>query len=136
MSNINAKYMNATIDNGLSIGLRLIMHYVGDVHQPLHGSTRVNHEYPEGDRGGNDFPLAMQDGIKELHAVWDSMAFEHTGYAPLPYSDADWVQQGKNASDLVNKHAANLPYDVTDMSFVNWANESFMVTEQFVYTNI
>ena len=90
MSNINTRYMNKTEENGLSIALRLIMHYAGDIHQPLHGSTRVNHEYPQGDRGGNDYPLAEQDGIKELHAVWDSMIFEHTGYANLPYSDADW----------------------------------------------
>jgi len=29
-----------------SMALRLLIHYVGDVHQPLHAASRVNHEYP------------------------------------------------------------------------------------------
>ena len=59
------------------------MHYVGDIHQPLHASTRVNSKYPTGDRGGNSFPLTSKDGINELHAVWDSLLYEFTGYETL-----------------------------------------------------
>lgn len=125
MNNIDTKYMEKNEENGLSIALRLLMHYSGDVHQPLHGSSRVNHEFEKGDYGGNTFRLKEQEGLAELHAVWDSMAYEHPGYASLPYSDADWEQQGKNASDLVTKHAANLPYNVTNLDFKQWAKESF-----------
>jgi hypothetical protein len=59
------------------------MHYVGDIHQPLHASTRVNSQYPSGDRGGNNFPVATNDSINELHAVWDSILYEFTGYETL-----------------------------------------------------
>ena len=59
------------------------MHYVGDIHQPLHASTRVNSKYPIGDRGGNSFPLTSKDGINELHAVWDSLLYEFSGYETL-----------------------------------------------------
>ena len=33
----------------LSIALRLIIHYVGDIHQPLHATARVDKEYEKGD---------------------------------------------------------------------------------------
>jgi hypothetical protein len=76
--------------DGLSTALRLMIHYVGDIHQPLHASSRVDKAYPKGDRGGNSFPLPKRDGADELHAVWDSVGYEWTGYPVLPFSDADW----------------------------------------------
>jgi hypothetical protein len=60
----------------LSYAIRLLIHYVGDVHQPLHCVSRVNNEYPAGDRGGNSFPLPTHYSTKELHAVWDSAVYE------------------------------------------------------------
>ena len=61
---------------GRSYALRLLIHYLGDVHQPLHSLSRVNPEFPAGDRGGNDFKLPSHYGAKELHAVWDSVLYE------------------------------------------------------------
>lgn len=55
--------------------MRLLMHYTGDIHQPLHATARVNHEYPAGDRGGNSFPVPSIDGAKNLHSVWDSVVY-------------------------------------------------------------
>jgi hypothetical protein len=60
----------------LSYATRLLIHYVGDVHQPLHCVSRVNKDYPAGDRGGNSFPLPTHYSDKELHAVWDSAIYE------------------------------------------------------------
>ena len=59
--------------------MRLLIHYVGDIHQPLHGVSRVDSEYPKGDRGGNSFHVQTKNGAKNLHAVWDSVVYsEHT----------------------------------------------------------
>lgn len=33
----------------LSFALRLVIHYVGDMHQPLHAEAEVNSTYPSGD---------------------------------------------------------------------------------------
>lgn len=64
---------------GRSYALRLLIHYLGDVHQPLHSLARINKEFPAGDRGGNEFPLKNHYSIKELHALWDSVIYEfHT----------------------------------------------------------
>jgi hypothetical protein len=56
--------------------LRFLIHFVGDIHQPMHVVTN-------GDRGGNCFPVAYFARSPErddrrgfspnLHAVWDSM---------------------------------------------------------------
>jgi hypothetical protein len=40
-----------------SFALRLVIHYVGDLHQPLHTVSEVDYEYPAGDRGGNEEKL-------------------------------------------------------------------------------
>lgn len=118
-----------------STAMRLLLHYVGDVHQPLHATSRVDHEFPAGDRGGNDFKLASQDGLKELHAVWDSIIFEYTGYATLPFSDADWNTNGDNAKKLMSTYTISSS-EATNLEPTFWANESFKISENFVYKNI
>lgn len=50
-----------------SFALRLIIHYVGDLHQPLHAVADVDDEYPEGDRGGNEEWVPNSDGVGNLH---------------------------------------------------------------------
>lgn len=68
-----------TEEDGLSTAMRLLMHYAGDIHQPLHATSRVNHEYTAGDRGGNSFPVPSIDGAKNLHSVWDSVIYSEAG---------------------------------------------------------
>ncbi len=58
--------------------LRYVMHFVGDVHQPLHATTLEDAAHPEGDRGGNETKLrpaarfaGMERPPTNLHALWD-----------------------------------------------------------------
>lgn len=62
-----------------SYALRLLIHYIGDIHQPLHASARVNPQYPKGDAGGNFVKIPTKGGAKNLHSVWDSMVYAYTG---------------------------------------------------------
>ena len=66
-----------------SFALRLIIHYVGDVHQPEHATALVDSEFPTGDRGGNSEHIPSQDGVSSLHYVWDSVIYQYTGYPDL-----------------------------------------------------
>jgi len=75
---------------GVSFALRLLIHYAGDIHQPLHATSRVDHEYKHGDRGGNSFRLPMKLSAGNLHAVWDSVFYEFTGYPKLPMNQDLW----------------------------------------------
>src|SRR5204863_3005476 len=67
----------STDDNARAQALRFIIHFVGDIHQPLHCSTRVDRNHREGDLGGNQF-IILVPGKKrgtfrneKLHAFWD-----------------------------------------------------------------
>jgi hypothetical protein len=72
-------YVKNDEQRGKSYALRLLIHYLGDIHQPLHCLSRVDDDYPAGDRGGNDFNLPTHYSAKELHAVWDAVIYEfHT----------------------------------------------------------
>ena len=72
---------------GRSYALRLLIHYVGDVHQPLHSTSRVNAEFPAGDRGGNSFPLPNHYAANNLHSVWDSVIYEfHESFKLVRYT--------------------------------------------------
>jgi hypothetical protein len=58
-------------DSSRAIALAWIEHLVGDIHQPLHASSRVTPDLPKGDRGGNDFRLGGNPN--SLHAYWDDI---------------------------------------------------------------
>jgi hypothetical protein len=66
-----------------SFALRLIIHYVGDLHQPLHATSLVDYDYPSGDNGGNREYLPNICGAYNLHAAWDSLAYNYCGYPDL-----------------------------------------------------
>jgi len=51
--------------------LRFVIHFVGDIHQPLHCATRVDSAHPKGDRGGNQFSIKVGDRTTNLHSYWD-----------------------------------------------------------------
>jgi hypothetical protein len=58
-----------------SYDLVWLLHLVGDVHQPLHCSTRVSAAHPDGDRGGNAEFVCTSAGkcTTKLHAFWDGL---------------------------------------------------------------
>src|SRR5262245_14902292 len=49
--------------------LKFIIHFVGDIHQPLHSATNGSRE--KGDRGGNSVNTRLLTHTMNLHAVWD-----------------------------------------------------------------
>lgn len=51
--------------------LMFLVHFVGDIHQPLHASD-------DNDRGGNDVKLKFGGKNRNLHSIWDSGIIENT----------------------------------------------------------
>ena len=49
--------------------LKFLVHFVGDMHQPLHAGDK-------GDRGGNDVQAVFFDRPTNLHSVWDTPILE------------------------------------------------------------
>jgi hypothetical protein len=61
-------------DDLKSYDLVWLLHLVGDVHQPLHASTRVSSTALEGDHGGKDVkvcPVSQTSCSESLHHFWD-----------------------------------------------------------------
>jgi hypothetical protein len=58
-------------DETSAYALAYLIHLVGDVHQPLHCTTRYSKKYPGGDFGGNLFSIKSPETYNSLHAFWD-----------------------------------------------------------------
>ena len=125
----------STDDKAKAQALRFLIHFVGDIHQPLHAVTRVTKALPNGDRGGNDFHLDTE----RLHAYWDNGAdtFPKTSpppeYAPPPISEivgpADQII--KEFPDIDPAWKAGGPFN-----FEGWSKESFEIATHSVYTGL
>ncbi|MEZ5464743.1 MAG: S1/P1 nuclease [Lysobacteraceae bacterium] len=98
--------------------LKFVVHFIGDVHQPLHASGRT-------DRGGNDYQINYRDGSENgqgtnIHGVWDYWILASHDKDAQRYA-AELAGEGfaHNARDrLPGNHAAQ------------WAEESCRSVEQ------
>lgn len=106
-----------------SFALRLVIHYIGDVHQPLHATTRVDSDYPKGDKGGNSEKLPSIEGAYNLHSVWDSIIYAFPGYPDLPLSRSSWDDLGDSISNLMDSYTVDESEYLQNESS-SWANES------------
>jgi hypothetical protein len=92
-------------------------HLVGDVHQPLHCTSRFLHSQPKGDAGGN---FVFVTPGRTLHSVWDD--------APGTDSGDEYVTQyaAKATAAHPARHIAKNPR--------KWVDESFKLDQTDVYT--
>ncbi|HKV40255.1 MAG TPA: S1/P1 nuclease [Blastocatellia bacterium] len=122
--------------------LRFIIHFVGDIHQPLHCATLVTKKNPEGDRGGNLFHIETVDALGnnkqgELHAYWDSGIgdFPKSGpnYSPPSLSEIPAAVSKVLASnpDSDPRWKQGGPFD-----FAQWAAESKTLAETVAYKGV
>jgi len=113
---------------GRSYAIRFLIHYVGDIHQPLHSTSRVNDDYPEGDRGGNSFHLPNKQKDSNLHAVWDAVVYKYGTSFKLPFSDSQWSSVGDIATTLDQTFNIDSK-DEFDTNVNHWAADSFALVE-------
>ncbi len=59
-------------DDLKSYDLVWLLHLIGDIHQPLHATTRVSQVETKGDAGGNAVKL-LGDASSNLHSYWDDL---------------------------------------------------------------
>ena len=62
-----------------ALALRLIIHIIGDLHQPLHVGNGT-------DRGGNDVKVTWFGEQSNLHSVWDSKIIDRQGLSFTEYT--------------------------------------------------
>lgn len=88
--------------------LKFVVHFVGDVHQPLHAGNRD-------DKGGNDYQVQFDGKGSNLHKVWDS--------GMLYTRDLKWPAY---ADRLAAEGPVKLPKPIPplDNPYAQWAEES------------
>ena len=132
----------STDQNARAQALRFIIHFVGDIHQPLHCATRVDSAHPDGDRGGNlvKIKIKQADGTFKtvnLHSYWDGglESFPRSGpnFSPPPLRQippaAALALQGNPATN------PDLHLD-RPTDFTAWAAESTELAQEVVYKGI
>ncbi|KAG5471449.1 hypothetical protein LSCM1_01538 [Leishmania martiniquensis] len=91
--------------------LALLIHFMGDIHQPLHNVNLFSKTYPQGDLGGNTQTVTIDSkGTKmRLHAYWDSAAEGKAGEdKPRPLNQADYEDLNRFVDYLEATYASTL----------------------------
>jgi len=102
-----------------SYDLVWILHLVGDVHQPLHCSTRVTAGAPKGDAGGNSVKINVKPN--ELHGYWDNQ---------LGIGDTQNFTTAVAAAKKLSPADSTAAADAND---ADWVQESFTISKSTVY---
>lgn len=97
------RYSKEMVDTTLPIerrrdALKFVVHFVGDVHQPLHAGFAS-------DRGGNDFQISIERMGWNLHSVWDSLLIESLKLDWQSYRDRVDAQAVSEQSKSLLPHA-------------------------------
>ena len=54
-----------------TFALRLYLHIIADIHQPMHATTYYSKGFPHGDKGGNYYRMKIFHRQMNLHHFWD-----------------------------------------------------------------
>jgi hypothetical protein len=131
----NVKILKTSTDKDAQAqALRFIIHFVGDIHQPLHCATRVTTANPDGDRGGNLVSIKVADKKTNLHSYWDGGigTFPKTGpnFAPPPLSQIPAAA----AIAMSGNPATNPKLKLNDpFNYSAWAKESLALAKSTAY---
>lgn len=74
----------------LNFALGNLIHFYGDIHQPLHATELFSSEYPTGDLGGNLEQVTVSGTSTRLHFIWDSICWEYNAELNRPLSSTDY----------------------------------------------
>lgn len=108
-----------------ALNLRILIHLMGDIHQPLHTATKVSRRLPKGDKGGNLLLLGRNPIGKNIHQFWDNGG----GYLT-----------GRNKIERVRSKAAQLEKQGTcaaaqlKMHPEEWVEDAHQIALGKVYT--
>jgi hypothetical protein len=119
-------------DPDRAVAFTWIMHLVGDVHQPLHGTALIweaNDFKPlHGDLGGNRLAIRPAPGAKaqKLHFYWDALLFPgDPGFAAIDPVVAELLNDPELKPEKFPELSAN--------EYLTWAEESLALAKAVVY---
>lgn len=136
---------NTTDPKARADALRFVIHFIGDMHQPLH-------DVDNGDFGGNCVPVAFfgtqpqlrnpqtESYAPNLHGVWDTDILVHSMGQKTVQQLADELPQ-RYASQLrswqkleiVTVETPSVAKFILPSTFDKWSWETHLLAEQYVY---
>jgi hypothetical protein len=112
--------------------LFFLIHFVGDIHQPLHTATLFSACFPKSDCGGNLYKIAYEPS--NLHLLWDSGCGLAADRLERPLT-----KEGKRKlNELVERLLREHPQieGENNLNICEWRQESYNVAVQYVYQGI
>jgi hypothetical protein len=97
--------------------LKFLVHFVGDLHQPLHTAD-------DGDHGGNDKTIRFQEEPMKLHGLWDDLIEKQATENP-----------SKFATELASKITAAKVHQWLEGDEITWALEGYKIAKEQIYKN-
>jgi len=119
---LSAALASSESDDIKSYDLVWIEHLVGDVHQPLHDTSRFTKNNPNGDNGGNAVCFVVTNTPHcpaELHGYWDAIL------------GAQKLKNALKAGKQLNARAKPSGADNADPAV--WVDEGFKLAKSDVY---
>lgn len=115
-----------------AFALRVLLHLMGDLHQPLHAATRCSNTNPGGDDGGNRFRLGHPD-YSNLHMFWDSLGGQFKELDDLcPFQQHRTCVSNKVPSNSHVTKRLPLKLKITNLTRSSeWSDFSFVVCLRF-----
>lgn len=104
-------------DEQKSLALKMLVHLVGDIHQPMHMGHRS-------DLGGNRWMVKYFNSPKNLHSIWDSSLPE----SAHKWSYTEWQQQIDRATP---EEEAEI---IADGSPEKWGKECYQIAAEVYNT--
>ncbi|MEI2725431.1 MAG: S1/P1 nuclease [Verrucomicrobiota bacterium] len=133
-TNIAALQNPSSTQSNRAFHLRLLLHFVGDIQQPLHCTTAFFTNRPTGDAGGNFFPV--QDW-GNLHSLWDSGGGYIPDFLPRPLSAGSLNILNGRVAVIEANHPYNYATNVgTVADPVAWALEGLTLAQTVCYVGI
>jgi hypothetical protein len=97
-------------------------HLVGDIHQPLHATSRFTKNHPGGDAGGNDVAFCERPCRDELHAYWDGLLGNSRSIQTLETQGQTLLAKPK-------------PAGAADLKPADWVKGSLALAKSKVYVS-
>lgn len=96
-------------DEEEALALKIVIHLIGDLHQPMHMGRKTDH-------GGNTIKITVFNQERNLHATWDEDVVDFAHH----WTYTEWVEQIDRASKKERKA-------IEQGTFDDWARETYEI---------